>query len=298
MLPLLIDTHAHLDDEQFAGQVEAVLQRATAAGVGRILAIGTTASSSLACVRLAQEHRQVWASVGIQPNYVADAQDEDWKTIVGLSEEDRVVAIGETGLDWYWDHTPIKLQREYFERHLRLARQTGLPIVVHMREASDSVGPRSTDAANPQTCCEDIYRSVAAAARAGINAETASDPEFDQMGIRGVMHSYTGSFEMANRFCQLGFYISFAGMVTFKKSNELREVASQVPSDRLLIETDSPYLSPEPKRGKRPNEPSFVAFTAECLSKTRGQSIEELARMTTQNAMQLFWREESECALR
>lgn len=274
--PRLIDTHAHLDDEQIVGQLEDVLERARAAGVERIIAIGTTASSSHACVRLAQQYDQVWASVGIQPNYVAEAQEGDWDDIVQLSTQDRVVAIGETGLDWYWSHAPIELQRDYFQRHLDLSLRTGLPFVVHMREPND---PATTLTGEPETCCDDIYRMVEAASGA------------DNSQLRGVMHSYTGDAEMANKFCQLGMHISFAGMVTFKKSKELRDVAKQVALDRILIETDSPYLSPEPKRGKRPNEPSFVLHTAECLAKHRGESYSDFSQATTQNALRLFWPE-------
>lgn len=276
----LIDTHAHLDDEQLSGQLAAVLDRADAAGVRRIIAMGTTASSSEECVRLAQQHDQVWACVGIQPNYVAEAEDGDWARIVELSRQDRVVAVGETGLDWYWSHAPIELQRDYFRRHLELSQQTGLPFVVHMREPKE---PVETKPGEPRTCCEDIFAMVESSANGIEGAVRAAG------SLRGVMHSYTGSSEMADRFCRLGMYISFAGMVTFKKSNDLREVAVRTPSDRILIETDSPYLSPEPKRGQRPNEPGMVVHTAECLAKARGESLKDFAKLTTQNAMRLFW---------
>ena len=270
--PELIDTHAHLDDEQFQGQIDDVLSRARVAGVTRIIAIGTTAESSQECVQLAQRHEHVWAAVGIQPNYCAETTDGDWDQIVALADEDRVVAVGETGLDWYWAYAPLDVQREYFRRHLDLSQATGLPFVVHLREP-DQTKHSAED--QPQSCCEDIYRMVREAS--------------DRGAIRGVMHSYTGGVEYATAFTELGMHISFAGMVTYKKSTELRTVASSVAADRILVETDAPYLSPEPVRGHRPNEPGLVVHTASCIAHTRGDSLGNFARLTTENALQLFW---------
>lgn len=275
--PKLIDTHAHLDDEQFEGQIDAVLSRAKAAGVTRIIAVGTTAKSSQQCVQLAQQYRQVWAAVGIQPNYCAEASEGDWDQIVALAHEDRVVAIGETGLDWYWAYTPLDVQREYFRRHLDLSRATGLPFIVHMREPNQ---PQTSPDDQPQSCCEDIYKMVREASERG--------------KIRGVMHSYTGGEEMAKAMSALGMYVSFAGMVTYRKSTELRAVATAIATDRILVETDAPYLSPEPVRGHRPNEPSLVVHTASCLAHTRGDTLDGFARTTTENALRLFWDEPRE----
>jgi TatD DNase family protein len=183
-----------------------------------------------------------------------------------------VVAIGETGLDWYWSYAPLALQRDFFQRHLALSQATGLPFIVHMREA-DELQPSASE--KPSSCCDDIYQMIAAASDHGV--------------VRGVMHSYTGSAEMMKAFCALGMCISFAGMVTYKKSAELRAVAAAVPSDRILVETDAPYLSPEPVRGRRPNEPSFVVHTARCLAETRDDTLEDFALTTTRNALRLFW---------
>jgi TatD DNase family protein len=256
MVPLF-DTHAHLDDEQFDGIREAVIDRAVAAGVQWMIAMGTTASTSRQCCQIAASSPHVWASVGIQPNNAHEATLEDWSVIQGLVSQDRVVALGETGLDRYWDRCPFEIQVEWFERHVRLSQETQLPFIVHMRE-----------------CEEDIIETLT----------RCSDGET----LNGVMHSFTGSIETAEAAMELGLDISFAGMVTFKNAADLREVASQIPLDRLLIETDAPYLAPHPKRGQRPNEPALLVHTAQCLADVHGVSYEELARQTTCNACRRF----------
>ena len=252
-----IDTHCHLDEEAFEVDRQATIDRAQAQGIVRMISIGTTRETSQAAVAIATSRPEcVSAAVGIQPNYVALAKAGDWDEIVSLSKHPSVVAIGETGLDRYWDQAPIELQRDYFARHLQLARETGLPFVVHCREAE-----------------ADVLAMLREAAQAG--------------PLRGVMHSFTGSWETAEECLQLGLLISFAGMVSFKKSDALRTVATQIPLDRMLIETDAPYLAPAPHRGKR-NEPAFVRHTADCLAQLRGVTVEEIARETTANARRLF----------
>ncbi|MCG8587445.1 MAG: TatD family hydrolase [Pirellulales bacterium] len=252
----LVDTHAHLDQEEFDGDRDAVVQAAGDAGVGVILAIGCTAESSRKCVELAAKYDCVFAAVGIQPNYVAEAKPGDWDEIVKLAGAPKVVAIGETGLDRHWDFSPIDLQQDYFDRHLRLSQEIGLPFVVHTRETDE----------------DNLTMLTEAAARGPLS---------------GVMHSYCSDADYAQRFIEMGLYISFAGMVTFKKSDELRAVAASIPADRILVETDSPYLSPHPMRGKR-NEPARVALTAACVAEARGQTLEEFADITTANARRLF----------
>ncbi|MCA9225355.1 MAG: TatD family hydrolase [Planctomycetales bacterium] len=254
---MLFDTHAHLDDEQFDDARDEVVARAHAAGVGTMLAVGTTVASSRKCVELAAQYDGVYAAVGIQPNYCAEAQPGDWDAIVQLAERPRVIALGETGLDRYWDHTPFDVQEDYFDRHLRLSQQTGLPFIVHMRD-----------------CGDDVLRMLRVAS--------------ERSTLAGVMHSFTGDLTLAQACLELGLYISFAGMVTYKKSDELRQIAAAIPADRLLLETDSPYLSPHPKRGHRPNEPALLAHTADCLADVRGVSVEQLAAETTANARRLF----------
>ncbi|MDG2381982.1 MAG: TatD family hydrolase [Pirellulaceae bacterium] len=253
----LFDTHAHLDDEQFGANLGAVIQRATDVGLQHLVAVGTTAESSLKCLELAAKYSTVHAAVGIQPNYCSEAKPTDWQTIVELTKREGVVAIGETGLDRYWDHTPFELQQDYFQRHLDLSRQTQLPFIVHMRD-----------------CLDEIVVMLQEARRQG--------------PLLGVMHSYTGDAAGARECLSLGMYISFAGMVTYKKSEALREVASLIPADRLLIETDSPYLSPHPKRSVRPNEPALIVHTAQCLAEVRAVTLSEIAEQTTANAKRLF----------
>lgn len=252
-----IDTHAHLDEEAFGGELEPVLARARQAGVRAILTIGTTAASSVESVEIARRWPQVFAAVGIQPNYGAEASSADWDQIVALVSEPEVRAIGETGLDAYWDYTPMDVQRALFDRHLRLSQETGLPFIVHMRD-----------------CSAETVKMLQAARTRG--------------PLRGVMHSFTGDLTTARQCLDLGLYISFAGMVTFRKSGELRETACQIPADRIVIETDSPYLTPHPHRGRRPNEPAMVVHTGRCLAEVRGVSIDEFAAQTTANARRLF----------
>jgi TatD DNase family protein len=254
---MLFDTHTHLDQEEFDDVRDAVVERARAAGVEALVAVGTTAAASRKCVELAGKYPSVYAAVGIQPNYIAERQDGDWEEIERLAAAPRVVAIGETGLDRHWDFTPFDQQQQYFDRHMRLAADRGLPFIVHMRD-----------------CDEDIMAALREARRRG--------------PLAGVMHSFTGGADMAAECVQLGLYISFAGMITYKKSRELRDVAAEIPADRLLIETDSPYLSPEPVRGKRPNEPAHLRHTAEVVARLREMTFEELAALTTANARRLF----------
>lgn len=271
----LVDTHAHLDQDEFAPDRADVVARAHAAGVSAIIAIGTTAASSAAAVELAQQFPGVWAAVGIQPNYCAQAEPGDWDRVVALARSPKVVAIGETGLDRYWDYTPFAVQQDYFDRHLRLARKLDLPFVVHMRE-----------------CSRDILEMLQAARRRD---------ELRGGDLRGVMHSFTldaqdnntenaasEPLDMLAQCLELGLYISFAGMATYKKSQALREAARRVPLDRLLVETDSPYLSPEPVRGIKRNEPAHVVHTATALATARGDSLAEFAAATTANARALF----------
>jgi TatD DNase family protein len=253
---MLFDTHAHLDQDSFHADRAEVVERARQAGVETIVAVGTTAPTSAACIELAGRFAGVLAAVGIQPNYTAAAEQDDWDRIVALAGQKRVVAIGETGLDRYWDHAPFATQQDYFDRHMRLSQQLGLPFIVHTRD-----------------CDADALAMLREAHKRG--------------PLRGVMHSFTGTAETAAECLQLGLYISFAGMVTFKKSAELRAVAAAIPPDRILIETDSPYLSPQPLRGRR-NEPAHLVHTAACLAEVRGQSPADFARQTTVNARELF----------
>ncbi|AMV22561.1 TatD family hydrolase [Planctomyces sp. SH-PL14] len=252
----LIDTHAHLDEQAFAQDLPQTLDRAREAGLVRILTIGITLESSRAAIALAERFDMVYAAVGIHPNYASQAHQDDWPAICELARHPKVVAVGETGLDRYWDHTLIDTQVDYFRRHLALTRETGKPFIIHCREAENEV--------------LDILR--------------------DEMGggpIPGLMHSFCGSKQAAEETLGWGMSLSFSGMLTYKKNEELRALAAGVPDDRILVETDCPYLAPLPHRGKR-NEPSFVKQTARVLAEARGRTIDEVAQLTTANARRLF----------
>ena len=253
---MLIDTHCHLDEDAFSGDLGHCFQRCRDAGVLRLITIGTTVESSRKAIALAEKHDMVFAAIGIHPNYAAVAGEDDWPEIVKLAAHPRVVGIGETGLDRYWDHTPIETQLDYFHRHLALSKEAGKPFIIHCRDADADV--------------LSVLRTAAAASP-----------------LNGVMHCFSGSYDMAEECLSFGMHLSFAGPITFKKNAELLATAASAPLDRILVETDAPYLAPTPNRGKR-NEPSWVKFTAKQLADARGITLEELAAATTQNACRLF----------
>ncbi|MFM7245223.1 MAG: TatD family hydrolase [Planctomycetaceae bacterium] len=252
----LYDSHCHLDPMRFGAELGDVLARARAAGVTRMTVIGTRAADSEAAADLAAREPGVVAAAGVHPNDVAEAEPGEWDRIVKLVESGRVAAVGETGLDWYRTTAPPDLQREWFARHLDLARRSSLPVVIHTRESiRDTL---------------DMLREA-----------VARGP------LQPILHSFTGSAAEAAEAIDLGCHLGFAGMVTFRSSTGLREVAAAIPLDRLLIETDSPFLSPEPLRGRR-NEPANVVHTARCLALARGEPLEQFAASTTANARRFF----------
>lgn len=257
MVTELFDTHAHLDDERFRDDLTAVLERARSGGVGRIVTIATTASSSVASVGLAEQNDMLAATVGLQPNNLAQEPTDSWDQVVKLVSHSKVVAVGETGLDRHWDFTPFAQQEDYFARHLELARKRNLPVVIHCREAE-----------------ADVIRMLKV--------------DYERHGpVRGVMHSFTGDLATAQACMDMGLLISFAGMVTYKNAQNLRDVAAKIPLERVLVETDSPYLAPVPVRGQR-NEPAHVVHTAQCLAGVLRIEFEAFALRTTQNARSLF----------
>ena len=253
---MLIDTHSHLDEQAFQTDVADVVARAVDSGVGRIFTIGITAATSRAAVALAERFEEVFAVVGVQPNYVTQEPGDSRESIVALASHSKVVAIGETGLDLYWDYAPIDAQREWFDWHLELAHEVDKPFIVHCRDADDDVVGQLQRFADGQQ-------------------------------LRGVMHSFCGSDATADACLEMGMHLSFSGMLTYKKNEALRATASRVPIDRLLVETDAPYLAPIPNRGKR-NEPAYVVHTASVLAEARGVSLSEISRATTENAEALF----------
>jgi TatD DNase family protein len=255
----LIDTHAHLDLEDFDADRGDVIARAAAAGVEAIICPAISAASSAAVVRLGAEH-QLFAAVGIHPNSTAEALPGDWDEIVRLAGQPRVVALGETGLDRYWNDVPFELQQDYFERHLWLGQERDLAVIMHCRDAHSDLLPM-------------------------LRAAAAHGP------LRGVIHAMSGDEAFAAECLALGLYISFAGNVTYtnKKFQSLRAVARTIPADRLLIETDCPYLTPEPLRGRvKRNEPANVVHTAAALADLRNEPLDQLASQTAANARRLF----------
>ena len=253
----LIDTHSHLDSDQFDGIRATIMENTQRAGIHQMISIGCSWGSSQKCLYLTSIYNNVFASVGIHPNYTSDAALDHWDRIVKMTKHPRVVALGETGLDRYWDFCPFDLQQDYFDRHIRLSQKTGIPFVVHMRE-----------------CEQDILDMLIEARARG--------------PLRGVMHSFTGDLAMAEKCLELGMYISFAGMVTFKKNEPLRKVAAAIPLDRMLVETDSPYPSPHPLRSNRPNQPAFMLHTAQCLADAKEIPLQTLAKHTVENTYRLF----------
>ena len=256
----MIDTHAHLDAEEFHPDRDEVIARSRQAGVEAIVCPAISADSSEAVVRLAAAGPAIYAAVGIQPNYCGQASKGDWDRVVGLVENPRVVAIGETGLDRYWDFTPFEVQQDYLDRHLHLAQARGLPVILHCRDAEADLVPMLREAA-------------------------ARGP------LAGVLHSFSGDRATAEECLALGLLVSFSGAVTYmnRKFEPLRAIAAAVPDDRILIETDSPYLVPHPLRGKlKRNEPAHLALTAGSLAELRGCSRGHLDALTTANARRVF----------
>lgn len=256
MLPEVrfIDTHAHLHHAAFDPDRATVLTRAAAAGIARIIEVGYDLPSSRAALALAEQHGHIYAVVGIQPNY-AQAAPPDWiEQVRTLAAHPKAVAIGEIGLDYHWDYAPHAMQEQFFRDQLALARELDLPVVIHSRDAhADTVR---------------VLRAVA-----------QRQP--------GIMHSFSGDWDYAAACLDIGFMLSFSGPVTFRKARELHEVAQRMPLDRLLTETDSPYLSPHPLRGQR-NEPARVRLVAEALANLRALPLEELAAAVWTNAEHIF----------
>jgi len=252
---MLFDSHAHLNDTQFDSDRDEVIERAKQGGVGYILTVSTNIASSIENISLAQNYDIFYASIGIHPHDVADLNSNVVSALTSFSSYPKVVAIGEIGLDYHYENSPLEVQKIWFARQISLARNVKLPIIVHSRDAQE-------DTLN-------ILRS-----------ERANE-------VGGVMHCYSGSVETAREVLNMGFMLSFAGPVTFKNANRLLEVAKYVPEDMMLIETDCPYLSPEPYRGRR-NEPANVRLIAEMIAKIKGKPFDYIAEKTTENAKRLF----------
>jgi TatD DNase family protein len=253
---MLIDSHCHLDFPDFAGELEAVVARARAAGVMRIVTISTRAKRHAEVLAIAERFPEVYCSVGTHPHNADEELDIGLDELIAHTQHPKVVAIGEAGLDYHYNFSSRDAQEHGFRRHVAAARATGLPLVIHSRAAD-----------------ADMARIL--------------EEETGKGAFPAVLHCYTGGPDLAHCAIRLGLFISFTGIVTFKKSEDLRAIAKDLPADRILVETDAPYLAPGPHRGKR-NEPAYVEETARVLAQTRGVSLEELARSTTENFFRLF----------
>ena len=251
----LIDTHCHLDMSAYAADFEAVLARALAAGVTRIISVGIDPASSRLAIELAEQHEGIHATVGVHPHNVAELSEADYAELRGLCSHPKVVAYGEIGLDYVKNYAPVALQKEHFARQVALARELQLPLVVHDREAHDEI-MELLEGAGP-------------------------------FSAGGVMHCFSGDAAFARRVLALGFHISIPGVVTFAKAEMLQEAVREIPLGSLVLETDGPFLAPVPYRGKR-NEPRLLLFTARKVAEIKGISLEEVARQTTLNAVHLF----------
>jgi TatD DNase family protein len=253
---MLIDSHCHLDFPDFASELDGVVERARAAGIERMVTISTRVARQPDLRAITERFRDVYCSVGTHPHYAHEELDVTVADLVAYTRAAKVVALGEAGLDYHYDNAPRDAQERGFRNHIAAARQTGLPLVIHSRDADN-----------------DTARIL--------------EEESGKGAFPAVLHCFTGGPDLAQRAVALGHFISFTGILTFKNSNALRAIAAELPADRILVETDAPYLAPGKFRGKR-NEPAFVVETAKVLAETRGVSLDDIARQTSANFFRLF----------
>ncbi|MGB6348605.1 MAG: TatD family hydrolase [Pseudolabrys sp.] len=253
---MLVDSHCHLDFPDFASEIDAVLGRARAAGIGRIVTISTRVKKHAQVLAIAENYPEVFCSIGTHPHNAAEEPDIDAKMLVAAAQHPKIVAIGEAGLDYHYDNSPRAAQAASLRQHIAAARETKLPLVIHSRDCDADMA--------------EILRE-----------------ESGKGAFPAVLHCFTGGRDLAFTAIELGHYVSFTGILTFKRSDDLRAIADALPADRILVETDSPYLAPLPYRGKR-NEPAYVVETAKVLSEVRGVTADEIARQTTENFFRLF----------
>jgi TatD DNase family protein len=253
---MLIDSHCHLDFPDFAAELDAVVARARAAGIARMVTISTRVARQDDLLAIADRFPDVFCSVGTHPHYAHEELDLGAADLVARTRHPKVVALGEAGLDYHYDNAPREAQERGFRNHIAAARETGLPLVIHSRDADD-----------------DMARIL--------------EQEMEQGAFPAILHCFTGGADLAHRAIALGLFISFTGILTFKNSTALRAIAAALPADRILVETDAPYLAPGPFRGKR-NEPAYVVETAKVMADTRGVAPDMIAQQTTENFFRLF----------
>ena len=252
---MIFESHAHYDDERFGPDREAVLKKVRNAGVGCIINCGADMNSSRKSLELAKQHEIVFSSVGVHPHDVGEMKEKDLEILLAMTAFEKVVAIGEIGLDYYYDNAPREIQKLWFREQLKLAVDLGMPVIIHSREAA-----------------QDTYDLLL---EAGAEA------------VGGVIHCFSGSAEMAKRYVDLGYYIGIGGVVTFKNAKKLVEAVEVIPMDKILIETDAPYLSPEPYRGKR-NDSSYLPEVINKIAEIKGITPDEVERITWDNGRKLF----------
>lgn len=252
---MIFETHTHFDDRAFDGDRDEAIKRAVNAGVGRFINVGASMESSRTSLELTRKYSEFYASVGVHPEETASLSEDDMSILRGYSEDEKVIAIGEIGLDYYWDEPDRDVQKKWFARQIALARQVNLPLIIHSRDAAEAT--------------LDILK-----------CEKAEE-------IGGIMHCYSYSREMAVKFLDMGFYIGVGGVVTFKNGKKLKEVVEYVPLDRIVTETDSPYMAPVPVRGKR-NSSEYLPYIIEEIAAIKQISTEEVEEVTFGNAMRLF----------
>ncbi len=252
---MLIDSHAHLDDRRFDIDRKKIIKNMENDGIEIILHPGADMTSSVKAVNTAEKHKNIYAAVGFHPHSAKEMDEDSLQIIKSLAKKEKVIAIGEIGLDYHYDNSPRDIQRKWFIEQIRLAKELKLPFIVHDREAHG-----------------DILKIL---------------KEEQYEGMKGIIHCYSGSYEMAVEFIKLGFMISIAGPVTFKNARRVKEVVKKIPLENLLIETDSPYLAPEPKRGRR-NEPAYVRYVASEIAEIKDISFEKVAEATSENFIKFF----------
>ena len=253
---MLVDSHVNLHSEQYAQDAEAVIARAREAGVAAMLTISDRLSSTNAIAEIADADDLIWRSVGVHPHHAKDYADLDAKTLIDLAADEKVVGIGECGLDFHYEYSDRDAQFPVFAAHIKASQETGLPLIIHARDADEAM-------------CEALTTA---------HAERAFTP---------LLHCYTGGPALAEAALKLGGYISFSGIITFKNASDIRAIAQTAPLERIIIETDCPYLAPVPKRGRR-NEPAYLVHVADKLAEIKGVTPEEVAQITTDNFFRLF----------
>jgi len=255
-MPMLVDSHCHLEFPDFADELDDIIKCAGEAGIGAMLTIGTRIALAHQPLDIARKYSNIFCTVGTHPHNAEDEQNITVQDIVELAKQEKIVGIGETGLDFHYDKSPREIQKIAFRTHIIAARETGLPLVIHTRNADDEMAEILTE-------------------------------EMAKGAFKGVLHCFSSGRELADTALKLGLFLSFSGILTFKSAREIQQVAIAAPSERILVETDAPYLAPVPKRGKR-NEPAFVRHTASCLAELRNTSFDEIARQTSANFFTLF----------